>query len=91
MTTSEATGVAKTLGKEHDRPASLDNPRSPRKPKGGNFEKNAWMFMRFSGLILVFLTIGHMFIMLAWDGGVHRIDASFVAARWSSPAGRSGT
>ncbi len=39
MTTSEATGVAKTLGTQHDRPASLDNPRSPRKPKGNNFEK----------------------------------------------------
>jgi len=84
MTTSE-THLAKTLGTQHDRPASLDNPRSPRKPKGGNFEKNAWLFMRFSGLALIILTIGHMFIMLAWDDGVHRIDASFVLERWSHP------
>ncbi|MFM9377830.1 succinate dehydrogenase hydrophobic membrane anchor subunit [Gordonia sp. VNK21] len=76
---------AKTLGKEYDRPASLDNPRSPRPRKGGNFEKWAWLFMRFSGLALIILAIGHMFIMLAWDDGVHRIDAAFVADRWRQP------
>ncbi|AZG44891.1 succinate dehydrogenase hydrophobic membrane anchor subunit [Gordonia insulae] len=86
MTASQATpGAAKTLGTQYDRPASLDNPRSPRMRKGGNFEKYAWLFMRFSGLALIILTIGHMFIMLAWDDGVHRIDASFVAARWREP------
>ncbi|MDY6809624.1 succinate dehydrogenase [Gordonia sp. HNM0687] len=86
MTASQATpGAAKTLGTEYDRPASLDNPRSPRARRGGNFEKYAWLFMRFSGLALIILTIGHMFIMLAWDDGVHRIDASFVAARWKEP------
>lgn len=78
--------LAKTLGTSHDRPASLDNPRSPRRAKSRNFEKNAWLFMRFSGLALIFLTLGHMFIMLAWDDeGVHRIDAAFVADRWASP------
>ncbi|WP_132993941.1 succinate dehydrogenase hydrophobic membrane anchor subunit [Gordonia zhaorongruii] len=76
---------AKTLGTDYDRPASLDNPRSPRPRKGGNFEKYAWMFMRFSGLALIVLTFGHMFIMLMWDSGVHRIDASFVADRWKEP------
>lgn len=87
MSAPEATQhLAKTLGTDYDRPASLDNPRSPRKSKGGNFEKNAWMFMRFSGLALIILTIGHMFIMLTWDSqGVHRIDAAFVLERWSSP------
>lgn len=86
MTAPEASrNVAKSLGTDYDRPASLDNPRSPRIPSGGNFEKNAWLFMRFSGLALIILTIGHMFIMLAWDNGVQRIDASFVAARWRQP------
>ena len=41
--------------------------------------------MRFSGLALIILTFGHMFIMLAWEDGVHRIDASYVAERWDSP------
>ena len=83
--TTAAPQPAKTLLKSHDRPPSLDNPRAPRKRKGGNFEKYAWVFMRFSGIILVFLVIGHMAIMLTWDTGVHRISAEFVKERWSSP------
>ena len=83
--TTAAPQPAKILIKSHDRPPSLDNPRSPRKRKGGNFEKYAWLFMRFSGIILVFLVIGHMAIMLTWDSGVHRISAEFVKERWSSP------
>ena len=83
--TTAAPQPAKTLLKSHDRPPSLDNPRAPRKRKGGTFEKYAWLFMRFSGIILVFLVIGHMAIMLTWDTGVHRISAEFVKERWSSP------
>ncbi len=41
--------------------------------------------MRFSGIILIFLVIGHMAIMLTWDDGVHRINSEFVKERWSSP------
>ncbi|GAB08709.1 succinate dehydrogenase hydrophobic membrane anchor protein [Gordonia araii NBRC 100433] len=82
MTTAQP---AKTLLTAHDRPPSLDNPRSPRKPRGGNFEKYAWLFMRFSGIVLVFLVIGHMAIMLTWDEGVHRISSEFVKERWASP------
>ncbi len=39
--------------------------------------------MRISGLALVFLVLGHMFIMHIVDGGVDRIDYDFVSARWS--------
>lgn len=68
--------------RSHDRPASLDNPRSPRRRAGmPNFEKFAWLFMRFSGVVLVFLAIGHLFIMLMWDNGVYRLDFNFVAQR----------
>jgi succinate dehydrogenase / fumarate reductase, membrane anchor subunit len=31
------------------------------KPAGG-FELQAWYFMRISGLVLVFLALGHLFI-----------------------------
>ena len=41
--------------------------------------------MRFSGIVLIFLVIGHMAIMLTWDSGVHRISSEFVAQRWASP------
>ena len=77
---------APILERSHDRPAGLDNPRTPRR-RGGmpNFEKYAWLFMRFSGVALVFLALGHLFIGLMWDGGVYRIDFNYVAQRWASP------
>ena len=76
---------APVLGTQYDRPASLDNPRSPRRKAGGSFELYAWLFMRFSGIVLVFLALGHLFIMLLWEDGVYRIDFNYVAERWSSP------
>ncbi|KXP12139.1 succinate dehydrogenase hydrophobic membrane anchor subunit [Tsukamurella pseudospumae] len=85
MTTANEPKLAKTLLKQYDRPASLDAPRSPHRPAGNNFEKWAWLFMRFSGVALLVLVFGHVFIMLAIDNGVHRIDAAFVAKRWASP------
>ncbi len=78
--------MAPVQEKEHDRPASLDHPRAPRRPRGiPYFEKYAWLFMRFSGVALVFLALGHLFIMLMWDDGVYRIDFNYVAQRWASP------
>jgi succinate dehydrogenase / fumarate reductase membrane anchor subunit len=50
-----------------------------------NYERAAWLFMRLSGLFLVILVLGHLFIMNILDGGVHRINFGFVAGRWSSP------
>ncbi len=77
---------APILERHRDRPASLDNPRSPRRRPGwANFEKYAWLFMRFSGVVLLFLVVGHLFIGLMWDGGVYRIDFNYVAQRWNSP------
>ncbi len=74
-----------------DRPHHLAAPRSPHKVGGrrtggrSNFELYAWLFMRLSGLALVVLVLGHLFIMNILDGGVHRINFAFVAGRWSSP------
>lgn len=50
-----------------------------------NFELYSWLFMRISGLVLIFLVFGHLFIMNVLDGGVQRINFAFVAGRWSSP------
>ena len=66
---------------------SLDivDPRATRTRGRGNFEKYSWTFMRVSGLVLVFLVLGHLLIMNILDGGVQRINFGFVAGRWSSP------
>ncbi|MGH3950828.1 MAG: succinate dehydrogenase hydrophobic membrane anchor subunit [Pseudonocardiaceae bacterium] len=68
-------------------PLALDKPRAPRRPaaRRSNFELYSWLFMRISGLALVILVLGHLFIMNILDGGVHRINFAFVAGRWSSP------
>jgi succinate dehydrogenase / fumarate reductase membrane anchor subunit len=68
----------------------IESPRTRRKRpsqsgRGTNFEMYAWIFMRMSGLLLVFLVLGHIVIMLLLDGGVQRINFGFVAGRWASP------
>jgi succinate dehydrogenase / fumarate reductase membrane anchor subunit len=90
VTASTAAGrrgrSAPVLQRSHDRPAGLDNPRAPRQRSGmPNFEKYAWLFMRFSGIVLMFLVAGHLFVMLMWQDGVYRIDFNYVAQRWHSP------
>ena len=66
---------------------SIDTPRtlSRRTAQRSNFELYSWLFMRISGIVLVFLVLGHLFIMNILDGGVQRINFAFVAGRWSSP------
>ncbi len=53
------------------------------KPAGG-FELWAWYFMRISGLILVFLALGHLFITHILNN-VENINYYFVASRWGDP------
>ena len=72
----------------------IESPRTRRKRpsqsgRGTNFEMYAWIFMRMSGLLLVFLVLGHLFIMLLLDDGVQRINFGFVAGRWASPFWRT--
>jgi succinate dehydrogenase / fumarate reductase, membrane anchor subunit len=72
----------------------LENPRTRRSRPSGtrsktNFELYAWVFMRLSGLALIFLVLGHLLIMNILDGGVQRINFAFVAGRWSSPFWRT--
>ncbi|MET0740249.1 MAG: succinate dehydrogenase hydrophobic membrane anchor subunit [Candidatus Nanopelagicales bacterium] len=63
---------------------SIQRPRS-RATSRTNFELYSWLFMRISGIVLVFLVLGHLFIMTVLDGGVQKINFAFVAGRWSSP------
>jgi succinate dehydrogenase / fumarate reductase membrane anchor subunit len=66
---------------------AIERPRTPRRPaaRRSNAELYSWLFMRLSGLALIVLVLGHLFIMNILDGGVHRINFAFVAGRWSSP------
>lgn len=61
------------------------------RPQGNTFELYAWLFMRLSGLLLLFLALGHLFIMHllgnAEGFGVDRITYEFVAGRWAGAYG----
>jgi succinate dehydrogenase / fumarate reductase membrane anchor subunit len=67
----------------------IEAPRTPRtvtrRRSRSNVELYSWIFMRVSGVLLVVLVLGHLFIMNILDGGVQRINFGFVAGRWASP------
>ena len=46
-----------------------------------NFERTAYMFMRLSGIGLIFLAVGHVTIQLILND-VHSLDLQFVADQW---------
>ena len=45
----------------------------------------SWMFMRASGVLLVILVFGHLFVNLWLGEGVKGIDFAFVGGKWASP------
>ena len=53
---------------------------------GPNLEMLSWIFMRVSGVALVLLVFGHLFVNL-WlpNGGVKAIDFGFVAGKLANP------
>ena len=57
------------------------------RPESG-LELSAWLFMRISGLVLVFLALGHLVIMHLINN-VEVIDYRFVAARYATPFWRT--
>jgi succinate dehydrogenase / fumarate reductase membrane anchor subunit len=62
------------------RPESeLGHPR----PRPAGFELWTWLFMRLSGIVLLFLAVGHVLIMHVLEEGVQRVDFDFVVERWS--------
>lgn len=67
---------------------AIPTPRSPyarRKTTRGNFELYSWVFMRASGVLLVVLVFGHLFVNLMVGEGVKAIDFAFVGGKWASP------
>lgn len=53
----------------------------------GRFEVQSWFFMRISGILLVFLVLGHVLIMTVINDFAD-INYDFVAARWAMPVWR---
>ncbi len=50
-----------------------------------NLEKAGWLFMRFSGALLIVLIFTHLGVNLLSDGGVKAIDFAFVAGKLANP------
>ncbi|MFK7804239.1 MAG: succinate dehydrogenase, hydrophobic membrane anchor protein [Anaerolineae bacterium] len=48
-----------------------------------NFERYAYLFMRLSGIALLFLAVGHVLIQLILND-VHNLTLQFVRDQWSS-------
>lgn len=63
---------------------ALEAPRA-RRARTGNGELYGWLFMRLSGVVLVVLVFGHLFVNLMMGTGINQIDFAFVAGKWASP------
>lgn len=61
------------------------DPYERRKTTRGNFELYGWVFMRASGVILIVLIFGHLFMNLVSGEGINAIDFAFVGGKWASP------
>jgi succinate dehydrogenase / fumarate reductase membrane anchor subunit len=64
---------------------TIETPRSPRSRKHAQWEKWGWLYMRYSGALLLILIFGHIFINLFSGEGIKQIDFAFVAGKWANP------
>ena len=66
---------------------TIETPRSPRAQHNSriNLEKWGWIYMRASGVVLVVLIFGHLFVNLVAGEGVKAIDFGFVGGKLSQP------
>jgi succinate dehydrogenase / fumarate reductase membrane anchor subunit len=56
-----------------------------RRRRGVNLEKWGWMFMRASGVVLIVLIFGHLFVNLMLGEGIHALDFAFIAGKFATP------
>ena len=52
---------------------------------GVNWERVGWLYMRVSGVVLIILIFGHLFVNLVAGKGIAAVDWAFVAGKWASP------
>lgn len=79
--------ATETQDRETARPGMLGYRSGRQRPVGSGAELWWWFFMRVSGVVLLFLAVGHVLIMHIPAGGVSRVDFGFVAARWAGEGG----
>jgi succinate dehydrogenase / fumarate reductase membrane anchor subunit len=60
-------------------------PQAPR--PGVPFEFYSWYFFRLSGILLIFLALGH-FLLMHVVHSILEVDYAFAARRWAIPAWR---
>jgi succinate dehydrogenase / fumarate reductase membrane anchor subunit len=66
----------------------IESPRTPVRPaprRGVNLEKWGWIYMRASGVVLIVLIFGHLFMNLMVGDGIKAIDFGFVGGKWADP------
>jgi succinate dehydrogenase / fumarate reductase membrane anchor subunit len=56
-----------------------------RRRRGVNLEKWGWVFMRASGVVLIVLIFGHLFVNLMVGEGIHALDFAFIAGKFATP------
>jgi succinate dehydrogenase / fumarate reductase membrane anchor subunit len=67
---------------------TIETPRAPkavRRQRRFNVEKWGWIYMRASGVVLMVLIFGHLFVNLFAGQGVKAIDFAFVGGKLSQP------
>ncbi|AVG24609.1 succinate dehydrogenase membrane anchor subunit [Pontimonas salivibrio] len=66
---------------------TIEVPNTPVRPhkRGVNWEKWGWIYMRVSGIALIVLIFGHLFVNLMVGDGVKAIDFAFVAGKLTNP------
>ena len=66
----------------------IEAPRTPtrgHRTGGINWEKWGWIYMRASGIVLIVLIFGHLFVNLVAGEGVKAIDFAFVGGKLADP------
>jgi succinate dehydrogenase / fumarate reductase membrane anchor subunit len=79
--------VGRTIWTERDAAHERRRHPGPRQPRPVNGrDRFWWYFMRISGLLLVVLALGHMFIMhVLVELAGHEINYAFITSRWGTP------
>ncbi len=67
---------------------NLPRMQSSVRPTSG-LELYGWLYIRISGVLLIFLVLGHLVIMHLIDGGVNRVNYDFVVQRLKTPFWRT--